>query len=421
MENKFEYEIKPMAHRLDIDPKMTEAEAAALMLEFLALSSDAFPVMLSQCLLYVMRHGYHAIGRTPFVIVFVHTTTGKKKTTSAAFLTQIYNRADGIAKPKRLNGSIAGAEALLFEMSDCVIVLDDLFPSKFRNIISKLEQLLVEITRIIGDGVSRQVMNNKNAGKTPTSGAMFTGEYVIGEGSTAARLLPTELWPHPDPVALKAFQKKQLFVGNFYYHFISWYVANYEKIKVKLEEWWDVYVEMPVTEHPRLNETHYFLSSAYAMLMQYYYDRNFLNEEDVQTYHASFNETLSLLVQMQEERVDDGKQPEQTATSQYKKCIGLECLRNIKSIYTKDGFELASSPKAFSDVAHDGLIHADCLCLRGVKLEVKLREAGIDADIEEIGAALEAQGVLVRASGKRQKQIAGLSGKRFYFIRLDKL
>jgi hypothetical protein len=76
---KLNIEIKPMPYRLDIDPNMTEAEAAALMLDFIAISSDALPVMLSQVLLYIMRHVYQSIGKTPCVIVFVYGETGTKK------------------------------------------------------------------------------------------------------------------------------------------------------------------------------------------------------------------------------------------------------------------------------------------------------------------------------------------------------
>jgi hypothetical protein len=227
-----------------------------------------------------------------------------KKTTTSSFLTQIYNRAKGIDKPKRLNGSIAGAEALLFEKIDCIEVLDDLFPSDFRDIKSKQEKTLEDVTRIIADGVSRLVMGNKNAGKTPTSGGMFTGEYLVGKGSTGARLLPVELWPHPDSEQLKTFQDKPLFVGNFYFNFISWYVVNYDGIQEELKKWWAGYMKERITEHDRLNEQHFQMNSAYAMFMQYLYDREFITEEEAQALHTRFQELLTLLVQVQQERAD---------------------------------------------------------------------------------------------------------------------
>ena len=55
--------------------------------------------------------------------------TGEKKTTFASFLTQLHDRDKGITRPTRLNTTTAAFEAILYEKSDCVVVLDDLFPA----------------------------------------------------------------------------------------------------------------------------------------------------------------------------------------------------------------------------------------------------------------------------------------------------
>jgi len=51
--------------------------------------------------------------------------------------------------------------------------------------------MLVDITRIIGDKSGRARMKgNEVMSKKPECGVILTGEYLIGTGSTAARLLP---------------------------------------------------------------------------------------------------------------------------------------------------------------------------------------------------------------------------------------
>ena len=64
--------------------------------------------------------------------------------------------------------------------------------------------------------------------KTPRCGVLFTGEYLIGTGSDAARLFPVEM-QQPDGVKLKYFQDRPLVISTFYYFYISWFVSHYYK------------------------------------------------------------------------------------------------------------------------------------------------------------------------------------------------
>jgi hypothetical protein len=238
--------------------------------------------------------------------VFLHGLTGTKKTTLAAFITQIYNRAKGIMSPVRLNASLPAAVAVLYEKADCAVVLDDLFPTDDKERRRQQEDTLIEVIRIIGDGIEPARMRGYTvAKKPPTCGVVFTGEYLIGVGSDAARLLPVEMTP-PDGERLKWFQDRPLLVSTFYHGFIQWFVDNFNEIVNLLKAWRKAYQDVTFGVHDRLQETHFFMNTAYAMLLQYVHDKGLLSDQDAQSLHRSFWRLLTDLVRAQDLRVNQG-------------------------------------------------------------------------------------------------------------------
>jgi len=72
-------EIAPMPYRLAIDPNINEHEALVGIFDLMSLSPDPLRVVLSQKLLYIMRHVYETVWKSPCVIVFLHGHTGTRK------------------------------------------------------------------------------------------------------------------------------------------------------------------------------------------------------------------------------------------------------------------------------------------------------------------------------------------------------
>ena len=70
---------------------------------------------------------------------------------------------------------------------------------------------------------------------------------------------------------------------------------------------------------------------------------------------------------------------------------------------------------------HDGLIYYDCLCLRGKRLEQKLRDVKPSSHLDDCVSALLSQNALKLVESKNTVQINGTGGKRFYAIKLSKL
>lgn len=288
------------------------------------------------------------------------------------------------------------------------MVLDDLFPSIDSSVRRQQEETLIEITRIVADGIEPARMRGYKVAKAPpTCGVVFTGEYLIGTGSDAARLLPVEM-TQIDGNELKHFQDNPLIVSTFYHGFIRWFIENYSCILELLKEWRKVYQSVDIGVHARLQETHFFLNTAYSLLLQYCHERCLLSEQDTENLHQSFLRLLMDLVQAQDKRVNQGKIAGHTESTY---------LARICDAYLGNAFDLADSPKKFLDLIHDGLIHNGCLCLRGDKI----RKLFPDVPLEDVISGLEAQGAIKRGVNDRAIQIYGTGGKRFYAIPLAKL
>jgi hypothetical protein len=174
--------LAPQNFKLETDPNLTERESFTEMMKAVYLSPDAGRIIFAHTLLYVMRHAYAVAWKSPCCSLFIYGDSGMKKTTYVSFLSRLHNRSEEFYPP-RLSGSIPAAEEILFEKRDCVEILDDLFPSDFRNRVADQEKVLEAITRIIGDNTgSIKMRGGKLLNRTSGVGVIFTGEYLICTG-----------------------------------------------------------------------------------------------------------------------------------------------------------------------------------------------------------------------------------------------
>lgn len=403
-----EVECGHMSQRLDIDPTLSEGEAAAEMLNLISLFPNPGRIILAQVLVALMRQAYEDAGKAPSFCVFLYGHTGTQKTTIASILTQVYNRSEGIAELTRLNASRASAVELLMDVADQVKVFDDLFPADSPQVRKGQEETFSEVTRYVADGtIPTRMKGGKVREGRPKCGVLFTGEYLVGKGSDAARFLPV-MMTKPDTKALKYFLRQPLIVSTFYRNFISWLVENYGEIVVYLKDWLDVYRETDLGVHDRLRETHYFLNSAYSLLLEYCEEKGVLEEGDVLRFHSSFVELLNRLVREQNERVS----PSATVSA----TLG-NVLEQIRALYRNRHLSIANNKHQFSDSQHDGIIHSGCLCLRPHTLS----HIFPSSDINDIARELETEGALTKGKDGLTKKISAIHGKYCYCIPLKYL
>jgi hypothetical protein len=414
MDSEIEVIVEPSQFNLAVG-NYTERQAATGMMKVVNLGLYAGKVMLAHTLLYLMRALYVAAGVIPCCILFLVGLTGTKKTTLSAFITQLYDRDKGIARPTRLNTTIAAFEAILYEKNDCSIVLDDLFPADSGQTKRKQEQTLIELVRIIGDSSGKARMSGKQVVKgQPSCGVIVTGEYIIGSGSDAARLLPVSFTTPIDNRKLHESQREPLIMSTFYEYYIQWFITNYNNIldwlKAKLAE----FRKVDIGVHPRLHETLFCLSTSYLLFLRYCNEKGLTPSARIQSEYRSFRDHLTSLVKEQDKRV---KQSGDAKTDQ------TNYLELVRMIFNGKGFRLAKSIKPFGKKGpetHDGLIYDGCLCLRGTKLVEKARKYVPAASLNDIIEDLIAQDAL-KTGKERTIQIYGCGGKRFYAIPLKKL
>lgn len=401
-------EIAPLEENLDISDNLTEHDAAMGMFDFIILSPEAGQVLLAYKLGCFMWMAYEEVGKTPKGSVFLYGETGIQKTTFSSFLVQTYNRNNGIKSPPRLNASIPAAVQILKEKAGDVAILDDLFPAKSSKVRSQMEETLTEIVRYIADGTLPAKMRGKELSQeSPKCGVIFTAEYIIGKGSDAARILPVEM-VKPDGKRLEYFQEHPLIISTFYYHYISWFVENYDTICEIIRKIWKRYEGVDMGVHDRLREMHFFLGSSYFLFLQYLYEIGIISDSDATRLYQSFNELLDLLVTKQNERV------KMRASEQFE---DVDYWKIISELYRNKQFRTADSVDNFDKWQHDSVIYRNCLYFRGECLTRFFP----NINPEEIIGELKRKGVLQLGTENKTKQIFRLKGMRFYVIPLKYL
>jgi len=412
-------------YSLDFDPELTEEEAVAEMFELISLFPDVGRILLAYNLLYLMRELYVYAWAPPRFCLYVHGITDSRKTTVCTFVSQLYDRSKGIARPPRFDSSPASLVKILYSKSDCVLTIDDLCPSDNKDFERQQEKALSQIVRIIGDGVKPGRVNMKDLDQEmppPEVGVVLTGEYLIGTGSDAARLLPIEVTP-PDNETLQRLtefqQNKPLVVSTVYRNFIQWFITNYDWAQEFLKEWWVAYGESGFTAfgtkvHGRLRETHYFLNTAYVMFLEYCTEKGFISEDEVEALRQSFLQLLTGLVQEQQVRVEQGKLSN-------KSTVKVDGLAFVREQFVGGKFKLAPYAKEFNVDVHDGVIHLNRLYLYGKNFCKILDAANISLD--EVLDDLDNQGALVTGPKDRTVQLYVNAGekRRCYAIFLTHL
>lgn len=402
------FEPDPMCQKLDVDGKLSEEEAAVEFFRLLTLSPNPARIISAYKLGFFMRPAYERIGKVPKGCIFLYGRSGTQKTTYSSFLVQTYDRSKGIKSPSRLNASIPAAVNMLLENSNDVVVMDDLFPADSKKRKSQQEEILIEITRYVADGtVPARMKGKKLSQEYPKCGVIFTGEYLIGRGSDAARLLPFEM-TKPDTKKLRYFQEHPLIVSTFYRNYITWFIYHYDEICNVLEQLQETYENNAPYVHDRLREMYFFLGSSYFLFLQYLFEKKLLSESDARKLYQSFDELIVMLIKQQNEQVI-GKRSENLENEDY--------LQQIRMLYKTGQMSIARDAGMFDKKLHDGLLHNNRLYLRGDRLSVYFPES----TIEEIADSLEAQGALDAGKKSRTKQISSLNGMRFYVILLNYL
>ena len=193
----------------------------------------------------------------------------------------------------------------------------------------------------------------------------------------------------------------KLFTAENRDYFISWFVNNYDDIVLYLGQWLDQYRKVDLQVHGRLQNTHFFLNTAYFLFLQYCFEKTVISEKNVILFAENFNELFTRLIKKQDQRV---RQKDLGGS----KCF-LDCLRGL---YKSGLLVIAENTRKFNEKTHDGVMFKSYLYLRGRCFKKYFPQD----ELGDIVNDLIANNALVCGKKCTTKQIHGLGGKRFYFI-----
>lgn len=400
---------KKSRFRLDIETQLAKQEMFEGMWELIELSSEVGRVLVAHVISGFVREAFKNAGFTPCSVLMIVGKSGLLKSSYVPHLTQLYNRNDDIKAETRFNSSGRFIEDVLCEYRECTAVLDDLHTAESGRIKKNNETTAEEIIRRIGDDMGRgRKEGNDLIQKRFSGNVVFIGEYLVGRASTIPRALVVNLTERPDGRILDVYQRqKPLLVSTFYYYFLQWYVENFESvceiINRMLTEFRQESMEKQV--HGRLRDTLFYLRTAYIFLLEFCCDSNFMSDEQAKKEIIFFNDQITSLIQEQQARFEVDEEVDY-----------IDYAKIFRKLYKNHVFRLAHSIENFDEKKHDGLIHYDCLCLRGKSLDRELRRRGYQFDRDKVIRGLLEKNALKLVKNKHTVQIRGL---RFYAIRLD--
>lgn len=403
--------------RLVVDESYSEEDADVAMRKIIGACPEAGQILIALNLLCLQWSAFEEIGITPKCNVFLYGLSGVKKTTYASFVTQLFNRDKILERPERFNASIPAVVELMKNVRHGVLVLDDLYPADNPEIYRHQEKTLLEITRIVADGIEPARMRGKKVLKNPPQcGMLFTGEYYVGSGSDAARLFPVEIKTPISSEKLTECQREPLALSTFYRFYLRWYVTKYNEIVDYLKIMKQEYLK--VTEnnkiHARISEVQFCLESAYKLYLSYREEKKFTTKEELHEEYMKFYIQLKDIAVRQNERSKNSKGNDM-------KCQ-IDYLEIIKKILHNQEFVIVKKPSDFDDKEHDGVLHKDFIYFRKEKLLKKMQRYYKNAISEDIVYCLEKKGALKRGSGTSTVQLYGAGkGLRFYAIKREKL
>ena len=415
-EDKLTLQLGEFSQTLDIDTELyTERSAFDGMIRSISLSPSAGQMVYAHTVSAIIRSVYVEAGIVPQSVLQVVSTTSNLKTTFVSEISQLYDRGSKIKPHSRLNSTPAFIEDLLHKYRDCIVLIDDAHPADDAPaIVRKNEETLEEITRRIGDSMGRgRKKGDSTVVLEPNCNVIIPAEYAYGKGSTAARSLVVEITEQIDGVKLHECQREPLLVSTHYYYFICWYVENYQEIKETLQEWLTEFRGASLSGIlRRLNETYFCLYSAFALFLQYSFEKGFISKEEAEDTLHAFQELLTELIYAQNKRA------EQDSNTTAKNLNYLQC---ISSMANNGQLIIANGTNEYSYGEYDGLMHNECLCLKPDKLMNKINTICPSATRKDIVNELTKKDALMKDGRNSAKQTAALGNKRFFYIPLNKL
>lgn len=177
-----------------------EALKTSLSLLDVAPRSVTIP-LLASVYLAPMCESLRQAGIEPGFLVWLYGLTGTLKSTLTALFLSHYGKFDNKTLPCSFRDTPASLEDVTFGCKDCLLAIDDFYPSNSFSERTKLEYTAEQLIRSYGDRTGKGRMRSdmtSRASHPPRGMAIATGEDLPSGQSTMARLFVLEL--HPEDI-----------------------------------------------------------------------------------------------------------------------------------------------------------------------------------------------------------------------------
>ena len=299
-------ELEQIPFRLDIDPAISKETSFAGMKELINLSPVIGRILMAHVISGFTRAAFKEAGFIPCAVLVIVGESGMLKSHYVPHMVQLYNRADGIGPVTRFNSTKRYIEDILYEYSECTAVIDDLHTAESTGIRRRNENTAEEIIRRIGDDMGRgRKEGHASIQRSFRGNLVFIGEYMIGKASTVPRALAVNLTQKPNGAVFDKYQRQQpLLVSTFYYYFVQWYIDNFNAIRDGIDKELSRHRQTTANSntHGRLNDTKFYLQTAYMIFLEFCKDSGFASLQDTNDEYRDFSYQLNKLIAEQQVR-----------------------------------------------------------------------------------------------------------------------
>ncbi|UGB30581.1 bifunctional DNA primase/polymerase [Metabacillus sp. B2-18] len=255
-------------------------------------------------------------GNEPNFVVWLHGTTGSRKTTLGQLFLSHFGKFVSKNPPASFKDTANAIERKAFSTKDTLILIDDFHPEASRYESQKMAQIAQRVLRMYGDRIGRgrltsSIQFQKNY--APRGMAIVTGEDVPKGESSVARFIEAEL--QKNDVNLEELTKMQKFapyLAEAMVGYIKWLTPQMDDLPALLEERFHNKREtfQKSAAHGRLGESAAWLIVAFDMMLSYMESIDAIKEDMAYQLLDAAEKVLIQTIQKQNSLVNQEKPEE---------------------------------------------------------------------------------------------------------------
>lgn len=217
---------------LEVDNNISEFAAAGYVQKLCTLYPGVSDMLVSAAVVAHLFSLFETAGVRPRLTMYIVGPPTIGKTTLARLIGQTYNRS-APDDPHLVNliSTTAAVHSRVAALSDCVCIVDDLYPSNSLAETRRREERLGEIIRTTGNGTAKEKMDGKQAVSQVPRGVVFTtAEYSLTTLSTVARVVTLPMKAPINAHKLSLLQAEPKMLSIFWFYFLQWACCHHDDL-----------------------------------------------------------------------------------------------------------------------------------------------------------------------------------------------